>query len=78
MGVVRREAYEPVRTRKTPIVATMKSRGTARPTFAATPTPFSAIAAVGAMMPIERAIVSQKRSSRRSPGICGALMSDLP
>ena len=56
----------------------MKSSGTARPTFAATPTPFSAIAAVGAMMPIESAIVSQKRSSRRSPGICGALMSDLP
>jgi hypothetical protein len=35
----------------------MKSRGTARPTFAA-PAPFSAIAAVGAMMPIESAIVS--------------------
>ncbi len=39
------------------------------PTFAATPTPFSAIAAVGAMIPIESAIVSQKRSSRRSPRV---------
>ncbi len=45
----------------------MKASGTARPMSPAGAVPLSAIAAVGAMIPIEIAIASQKRSSRRSP-----------
>ena len=41
--------------------------GTARPTRAAGAVPLSAIAAVGDMIPIDSAIVSQNRSSRLSP-----------
>src|SRR5215467_5996370 len=47
------------------IAANRKARGTARPTSPAGATPLSAIAAVGAMIPTEIAIASQKRSSRR-------------
>src|SRR5262245_50665284 len=57
-------AYE---TKITPTVAKMKASGTARPTSCAGSVPLSAIAAVGAMIAIERAIASQKCSSRRSP-----------
>src|SRR6476646_9366405 len=46
------------------IAANRKASGTARPMSPAGATPFSAIAAVGAMIPIEIAIASQKRSSR--------------
>ena len=45
----------------------MKASGTARPMSDAGAVPLSAIAAVGAMIPIEIAIASQKRSSRRRP-----------
>src|SRR4029079_10459391 len=48
------------------IAAKRKASGTARPTSPAGATPFRAIAAVGAMIPIEIAIASQKRSSRRN------------
>src|SRR2546423_9807917 len=48
------------------IAANRKASGTARPISPAGATPLSAIAAVGAMIPIESAIASQKRSSRRS------------
>ena len=52
----------------------MNASGTARPISPAGATPFSAMAAVGAMIPIDSAIASQKRSSRRSPvrGAAGA------
>jgi hypothetical protein len=50
----------------------MKASGTARPISAAGAVPLSAIAAVGAMIAIDSAIASQKRSSRRSPPVsCG-------
>jgi hypothetical protein len=45
----------------------MNASGTARPISPATPTPFSVIAAVGAMIASERAIASQNLSSRRRP-----------
>src|SRR5213080_1252064 len=48
------------------IAAKRKASGTALPTSPAGATPLSAIAAVGAMIPMETAIASQKRSSRRS------------
>src|SRR5438552_1700163 len=48
------------------IAANRKASGTARPMSPAGATPFSAIAAVGAMIPIDSATASQKRSSRRS------------
>ena len=51
----------------TPTVAKMKASGTAWPTSCAGTVPLSAMAAVGAMMPIDSAIASQKRSSRRRP-----------
>jgi hypothetical protein len=44
----------------------MKASGTACPMSWAGTVPFSAMAAVGAMIAIESAIASQKRSSRRS------------
>src|SRR5262245_1713792 len=47
------------------IAANKNASATARPTRPAGATPLSAIAAVGAMIPIEIAIASQKRSSRR-------------
>src|SRR5438045_244375 len=47
------------------IAANRKASGTARPMRPAGATPLSAIAAVGAMIPIERAIASQNLSSRR-------------
>src|SRR5436190_22811620 len=47
------------------IAANRKASGTARPISPAGATPLSAIAAVGAMIPIDSAIASQKRSSRR-------------
>src|SRR6185437_9087381 len=52
----------------------MNASGTARPISPAGATPFRAIAAVGAMIPIDSAMASQKRSSRRSPvpGAAGA------
>ena len=45
----------------------MNASGTARPITAAPAVPLSAIAAVGAMIAIDSAIASQKRSSRRRP-----------
>jgi hypothetical protein len=45
----------------------MNASGTACPISPAGVTPFSAIAAVGAMIAIDSAIASQKCSSRRSP-----------
>src|SRR5690242_14105083 len=48
------------------IAANRKASGTARPISPAGATPLSAIAAVGAMIPIDSATASQKRSSRRS------------
>ena len=45
----------------------MNASGTARPIRAAAAVPLSAIAAVGAMIAIDSAIASQKRSSRRRP-----------
>ncbi len=45
----------------------MNASGTARPISEAGAVPLSAIAAVGAMIAIDRAIASQKRSSRRRP-----------
>ena len=45
----------------------MNASGTACPMSPAGAVPLSAIAAVGAMIPIEIAIASQKRSSRRRP-----------
>ena len=54
-------------TSSTPIVAKMNASGTARPISPAGAVPFSAIAAVGAMIAIESAIVSQNFSSRRRP-----------
>jgi hypothetical protein len=45
----------------------MNASGTARPISAAGAVPLSAIAAVGAMIAIDSAIASQKRSSRRRP-----------
>src|SRR5690242_16691200 len=54
-------------TSSTPIVAKMNASGTARPISPAGAVPLSAIAAVGAMIAIEIAIVSQNFSSRRSP-----------
>ena len=45
----------------------MNASGTARPISPAGATPFSAIAAVGAMIPIDSAIASQNFSSRRNP-----------
>jgi hypothetical protein len=54
-------------TSSTPIVAKMNASGTARPISAAGAVPFSAIAAVGAMIAIDSAIVSQNFNSRRSP-----------
>ena len=55
-----------------PTVAKMNASGTARPTRPAGAVPLSSIAAVGAMIPIDSAIVSQKRSSRLSPPADGA------
>jgi hypothetical protein len=45
----------------------MNASGTARPISPAGAVPFKAIAAVGAMIAIEIAIVSQNFSSRRRP-----------
>src|SRR5712691_152771 len=56
------KAYE---TKAIAIAANRKASGTARPTSPAGATPLSAIAAVGAIIPTEIAIASQKRSSRR-------------
>src|SRR5581483_8129451 len=61
--VSRTKEYE---MRPIAIAANRKASGTARPTSPAGATPFNAIAAVGAMIPTEIAIASQKRSSRRS------------
>src|SRR4051794_12402265 len=69
--VSRTNAYE---MRAIATAANRNASGTARPTSPAGATPFSAIAAVGAIIPIEIAIASQKRSSRlRCP--CDALSS---
>src|SRR5262249_25354748 len=59
--VSRTNAYE---MRAIAIAANRNASGTARPMSPAGATPFRAIAAVGAMIPIEIAIASQKRSSR--------------
>jgi hypothetical protein len=61
--VRRMKAYE---TRAIAIEARRKASGTARPTMPAGATPFKAMAAVGAMIPIEIANASQTRSSRRN------------
>jgi hypothetical protein len=49
------------------MAATTNASGTARPTKLAGSVPFRAMAAPGAMMPIDSATASQKRSSRRRP-----------
>ena len=50
-----------------PTEANKNASGTARPTKLAGSVPLRAMAAPGAMMPIDSAIASQKRSSRRKP-----------
>jgi hypothetical protein len=50
-----------------PTEAKTNASGTARPTKLAGSVPLRAMAAPGAMMPIDSAIASQKRSSRRKP-----------
>jgi hypothetical protein len=50
-----------------PTEANTNASGTARPTRLAGSVPFSAMAAPGAMIPMDSAIASQKRSSRRKP-----------
>jgi hypothetical protein len=50
-----------------PTEAKTNASGTARPTRLAGSVPLRAMAAPGAMIPIESAIASQKRSSRRRP-----------
>src|SRR3989441_10663373 len=54
----------------TAIVASRKARGTALPVIPAASEPLRAIAAGGAMMPMESAIASKKESSRRSLPSC--------
>jgi hypothetical protein len=56
----------------------MNASGTARPISAETPTPLSAIAAVGAMIAIDSAIASQKCSSRRSAPVSVPVGSGSP
>src|SRR3954468_20699288 len=63
---------KPYETNSTPIVAIRNASGTARPICAATAVPFSAIAAVGAMIASDSAIASTKRNSRRRPGVDSA------
>ena len=60
-------------------VASTNTRGTARPTRPAVAVPLRAIAAPGAMIAMDNAIASQKRSSRRSPRSCcpGRLVSSI-
>jgi len=50
-----------------PTEAKTNASGTARPTKLAGSVPLRAMAAPGAIMPIDSAIASQKRSSRRRP-----------
>src|SRR6266852_1048624 len=50
----------------TAIAASKNARGTALPVMPAASEPLSAIAAVGAIMPMESAMASMKESSRRS------------
>src|SRR5215467_8606363 len=54
----------------TATVARRKARGTELPVMPAASEPLRAIAAVGAMMPMESAIASKKESSRRSLPSC--------
>src|SRR6266700_290825 len=54
----------------TAIVASRKARGTPLPVMPAASEPLRAIAAVGAVMPMESAMASKKESSRRSLPSC--------
>src|SRR5215471_10201178 len=54
----------------TATVARRKARGTELPVMPAASEPLRAIAAVGAMMPMESAMASKKESSRRSLPAC--------
>src|SRR6516165_7086200 len=54
----------------TAIVARRKARGTRLPVMPAANEPLRAMAAVGAMIPMESAMASKKESSRRSLPAC--------
>src|SRR5258708_4858794 len=58
----------------TAMVASRKASGTALPVIPAANEPLSAIAAVGAIMPIESAMAPMKESSRRSELFCFCIL----